>query len=64
MSHRIATAAVNFVQRELRERPEEIGVPLTGGLAGHWVARRGQYRIVYRVNAAAKTVDIVHVSQN
>ncbi|MFJ9634462.1 type II toxin-antitoxin system RelE/ParE family toxin [Streptomyces sp. NPDC101175] len=64
LPYRIGTAAVNFMQRELRERPYEVGLALRGGLGGHLVARRGQYRIVYSVNTDAKTIDIVHVTQH
>ena len=39
-----------------------LGKPLRFELEGHWSARRGPYRIVYRINDEARTVSVVAVA--
>lgn len=58
---RIAAAAVNFMGTHLQQNPETSGVSLEGSLKGHFLAQRGQYRIVYKVDRAAGTVDILQI---
>ena len=58
---RVAAAGINFIREQLIKHPEAIGVPLSGSLKGHFVVRREQYRIIYRVDHAAGTVDILQI---
>ena len=44
-----ATAIVEFMTGPLLEDPARVGKPLSLELEGYLVARRGAYRIVYRV---------------
>lgn len=41
--------------------PYRLGKPLRLELEGHWVARRGPYRVIYRIDATERTVDIVAI---
>lgn len=42
--------------------PRRLGKPLRFELEGHWSARRGPYRIVYRIDDATTTVVIIAVA--
>lgn len=44
-----ATAIVEFVTGPLLENPQRVGKMLGLDLAGYYCARRGAYRIVYRI---------------
>ncbi|WP_250283656.1 MULTISPECIES: type II toxin-antitoxin system RelE family toxin [unclassified Frankia] len=46
----VATAAVEFLTTALVEAPRRAGKPLRFDLEGIWAARRGTYRILYRIN--------------
>ena len=45
-----AFAAWEFISGPLAERPRQVGVPLRAPFAGLWRARRGEYRIRYRID--------------
>jgi len=42
--------------------PRRLGKPLRFELEGHWSARRGPYRIVYRIDDDAHVVSVVAVA--
>jgi mRNA interferase RelE/StbE len=46
----VATAVIEFVTGTLLREPHRAGKPLRRELAGVWSARRGTYRILYRIN--------------
>jgi len=56
-----AAAVVEFVLGPLCDAPQRVGKPLLRELAGYWVARRGPYRIVYRLEEAAAVVNVVRI---
>jgi mRNA-degrading endonuclease RelE of RelBE toxin-antitoxin system len=56
-----ATAIIEFLVGALIEAPERIGKPLQNELAGYRSARRGAYRIVYRLDHDAGTVRVVRI---
>lgn len=58
---RIAAAAVNFIRIHLRQHPDRAGVKLRGNLKDHFLAQRGQYRIIYKVDSPAGIVDILQI---
>lgn len=58
----VASAVVGFVTGVLLENPQRVGKPLQPSLEGKWSARRGQYRIVYTIDAAAHVVTVLHIS--
>lgn len=44
-----AAAVVEFITGPLLETPRRVGKPLVLELQGYWSARRGVYRVIYRV---------------
>lgn len=65
ISHRlpesVAAAVIEFCGSALAENPHRVGKPLFGPLAGCHGARRGTYRIVYRIDEASKVVHVLDV---
>ena len=59
--HAVATAIAEFLVGPLLENPERVGKPLQGELAGYHSARRGAYRIVYRIVAEESVVRVVRI---
>ncbi|SBW25479.1 hypothetical protein FDG2_4564 [Candidatus Protofrankia californiensis] len=57
----VAAAVVEFVTGILLDRPRLVGRPLTRELGGYQVARRGAYRVVYRIDDRARTVHVVRI---
>jgi mRNA interferase RelE/StbE len=58
---RVAAAVVEFLVGPLLEAPERVGKPLRYKLKGYWSARRGAYRIVYRLDHNERTVRVVRI---
>jgi len=46
----------------IASNPRRLGKPLRFELEGHWSARRGPYRIVYRIDDEAHTISVVAVA--
>ena len=61
LPEKIGTACVEFIFGPLASNPDRLGGPLTGQLTGLRSARRGSYRIIYRVDDEAQRIDIIHV---
>ena len=57
----IATAIVEFLVGPLLESPERVGKPLQRELAGYHSARRGAYRIIYRIQHQERVVRVVRI---
>jgi mRNA-degrading endonuclease RelE of RelBE toxin-antitoxin system len=57
----VAMAVGEFITGPLLDRPWIVGKPLTRELAGYHSARRGAYRVVYRVDEQAHTVHVVRI---
>ncbi len=45
----VATAVIEFLTGSLLDRPRVVGKALREPLSGVWSARRGTYRVLYRV---------------
>jgi mRNA-degrading endonuclease RelE of RelBE toxin-antitoxin system len=56
-----AAAVIELAYSALAENPHRVGRPLRWELEGLRSARRGDYRVVYRVDEQAHRVDIVAV---
>lgn len=56
----IATAAIEFIYGPLAENPRRVGKPLRFDLAGLYSARRGDYRILYRIDDVVTITGIEH----
>lgn len=61
LPEKIATAAVEFTYGSLADNPHKVGRALHLELADHHAARRGDYRLVYRIDADEHVVIVVHV---
>lgn len=58
---RVAAAVAELVYGTLAKEPYRVGKPLRDELVGLYSARRGEYRIVYRIHEAKGEVMIVSV---
>ena len=57
----VAAAVIDFLTTTLIAQPRRVGKPLRGELSGIWAARRGTYRVLYRLNEERREVIIVRV---
>lgn len=57
----VAGAVIEFMAGSLADRPTVVGKPLRGDLAGVWAARRGAYRVLYRVIDADNVVLVIRI---
>jgi mRNA-degrading endonuclease RelE of RelBE toxin-antitoxin system len=57
----VAMAVGEFISGPLLDNPLRVGKPLTRELAGYHSARRGAYRVVYRVDDDACIVHVVRI---
>jgi mRNA interferase RelE/StbE len=57
----VAAAVIDFLTTALIGNPRRVGKPLRDDLAGIWSARRGTYRVLYRINEQAHEVVILRV---
>jgi mRNA interferase RelE/StbE len=57
----VAAAVLEFCQTALAVNPQRVGKPLFGPLAGCHGARRGTYRLVYRIDEGIHTVHILDI---
>ncbi len=57
----VAAAAVELMVGALVSEPRRVGKQLHGDLSGIWSARRGTYRILYRINDDACEVIVVRI---
>jgi mRNA interferase RelE/StbE len=57
----VAAAVLEFCDATLAVNPHRVGKPLSGPLAGCHGARRGTYRIVYRIDEDSHTVHVLDI---
>jgi mRNA interferase RelE/StbE len=57
----VAFAAWEFLDGPLRENPHRVGHPLRPPFAGCWSARRGTYRVRYRIDEERQTVIVLDI---
>lgn len=57
----VAAAVLEFCEAALAVNPHRVGKPLFGPLAGCHGARRGTYRVVYRIDEGSRTVQVLDV---
>ena len=57
----VAVAVVEFITGPLVEEPHRVGTPLRRELAGIHSARRGTFRILYRIDDDQRLVTVVRV---
>jgi mRNA interferase RelE/StbE len=61
ISPRIVPAIIEFVFGDLQRAPRKVGKPLKRELEGTYSARRGPYRILYKINDAENRIEILRV---
>lgn len=61
LPEKVAAAVVEFIYGPLAENPHRLGRRLRFDLEGDHAARRGDYRVIYRIDDAAKTVRVVAI---
>jgi len=57
----VATAVIDFLTSALVQEPRRVGKPLRAELAGIWSARRGTYRILYRIVEQQREVVVLRI---
>ncbi len=57
----VAAAVIDVVTGALIENPHSIGRELRRELAGIYSARRGTYRVLYRIDDARREVTVVRI---
>lgn len=62
LPERIAAAVWEFISGPLLQNPHRVGKPLRFELEGFHAARRGQYRVIYRIADAEVIVEVVKIS--
>ena len=60
LPEKVATAAIEFIYGPLAENPQRVGKALRFELEGLHSARRGDYRIIYRITDVVTIVAIEH----
>lgn len=59
---KVAAAAFEFVTGPLAENPRRLGKPLRTPLAPLYSARRGKYRVLYRIIDARVVIEVVTIT--
>jgi mRNA-degrading endonuclease RelE of RelBE toxin-antitoxin system len=57
----VAAAVIEFLTGALVNDPRRVGKPLRGDLAGIHSARRGTYRVLYRINDDLREVVVLRI---
>ena len=57
----VAGAVIEFLTTALVTQPRRVGKPLRDELAGIWTARRGTYRVLYRVREDTREVIVLRI---
>lgn len=59
LPEKVAAAAVEFLYGSLADNPYRVGKPLRLGLEGLHSARRGDYRVIYRIDDDRRVVTVM-----
>lgn len=57
----VAAACYEFLAGPLAEHPYRVGAPLRKPFEGYWRARRGAYRVRYKIDDKTETVHVVDI---
>ena len=57
----VASAIWEFLLGPLAENPRRLGKALSGNLAGYHAARRGSYRVVYRIADNPNVITVLRI---
>ncbi|MFH1331329.1 MAG: type II toxin-antitoxin system RelE/ParE family toxin [Actinomycetota bacterium] len=58
----VAFAVIYFVTGPLLDNTRRVGAPLRDELEGIWSARRGTYRVLYRIDDLSREVVVLRVA--
>jgi len=61
LSESVAAAIIEFITGALVEQPRVAGNPLHDPLRRVWSARRGAYRVLYRIDEPRRTVLVIRI---
>jgi mRNA-degrading endonuclease RelE of RelBE toxin-antitoxin system len=61
LPEKVGVVVVEFCYGSLAANPRRVGKPLKLGTEGLHSARRGDYRVIYRIDDEARQVDIVAI---
>ncbi len=61
LSEAVSAAVVEFITTALIDNPQRVGRPLRNELAGIHSARRGTYRVLYRIDEVEQTVTVLRI---
>ncbi|WP_296192278.1 type II toxin-antitoxin system RelE/ParE family toxin [uncultured Microbacterium sp.] len=61
LPEKVAAAAFEFIIGALRENPRRVGKPLREPLAPLYSARRGEYRVIYRIVDERLVIEVVSI---
>jgi len=61
LPEKVASAVVEFLYGSLAESPHRVGKPLKLGLEGMHSARRGDYRVIYRIDDEQRVVTVLAI---
>lgn len=57
----VADALTEFLTGSLLDNPQRVGKLLTRELSGYHCARRGAYRVIYRIDETERIVHVVRI---
>jgi mRNA interferase RelE/StbE len=58
----VAFAAWVFISGPLRDNPRRVGKPLLAPFQGDWSARRGHYRVRYRIDDGKGVITVIDIA--
>ena len=61
LPEKIATACIEFVYGGLAENPHRVGRALRFDLEGKHSARRGDFRVIYEIDARQRVVTVIAI---
>jgi mRNA interferase RelE/StbE len=61
LSEPVAVAVIDFITGSLLDNPHRVGRELRNELAGIHSARRGSYRILYRIDEDERSVTVLRI---
>ncbi len=62
VSARVGPSLLEFIYSGIAENPQRRGKALRGEMEGVWGARRGDYRVLYRIDEVSRTVQVLRVA--
>ena len=61
LPEKVAAAAIEFIYGPVASNPHRVGRELRLDLSGVWSARRGDYRVLYRIDDEVRRVEVIAI---